>query len=355
MPPVLSPSNRTADLARPVHIPESTWWQVDADIGSASLAAMTVARNYARGPMEIWRIRVARRTEADFIPWYTSFWTQEWLALKVSWYKANSQEGSDAAVKQLAAYLQQQYQERVLNPVAKEVDPDLVREYATKLYVQTLSERLQGIAQRYGIPQDQFDGRLKRIPAISLSPLPTYRSSLYQMLHAELPAGLPAYAAMMAQIRRNARSVESGPMNPWMSPVARRASEKLAARLAVSGGAGFAATVFGGIPGALISLGATGFGVAVGEHERPKIEALLRETLDAAVDDMWYGLMNDSAVGVMAGVHYLSGQITGNVFRTHARPIKFEPVPKEMPLSDGLFAGEKSDDEDQGKHERANE
>jgi hypothetical protein len=139
---------------------------------------------------------------------------------------------------------------------------------------------------------------------------------------------------MIAQIRKNASGMETGSMDSRMSPVARRASEKLAARLAASGGASVAAAAFGGIPGIMISLGAAGFGAAAYDYERPRMEALLRENLRAAVDDMWYGLMNDSATGVMAGVYYISAQIKGNVAKTHTQPVKFEPVPQEMPLSD---------------------
>ncbi len=76
-----------------VQVPESTWWQVDSDIGTASLAATGSARNYARGTMENWRSRVQKRTESDFIPWFTGYWTQQWLAIKVAWYKLSAEEG----------------------------------------------------------------------------------------------------------------------------------------------------------------------------------------------------------------------------------------------------------------------
>src|SRR5512135_1652373 len=180
------------DLPPPVPISESTWRQVDSDVGAASRAATEQAKNDARASMERWRDRVRQRTEADFIPWFTGYWTQQWLAIKVAWYKLSTGEGTDPAVKRLATYLQEQYQDRVLDPVAREIDPEAVRAQATKLYVQLLGEQLQEIRRRYGVPPDQFDRHLKDIPAIALAPPPAHSASLYQIVHADPIAGLPA-------------------------------------------------------------------------------------------------------------------------------------------------------------------
>ena len=164
--------DRAPDLIPPVHISDRTWWQVDSDIGAASLAAKGPSGNYARGFMDSWRGRVHERTEADFIPWFTGYWTQQWLAIKMAWYKLSTGEGPDPAVQRLAAYLQEQYDERVLEPVAREIDPDAVRGEATMLYIQILGEQLPVIQRRYDVPQAQFDRRLRNIPAIALAPPP---------------------------------------------------------------------------------------------------------------------------------------------------------------------------------------
>lgn len=337
---------RPPDLAPPVQISESTWQQVDSDIGDASLAAKESAWDYARVALNNWMNLVQKRTEADFIPWFTSYWTQQWLAIKVAWYKLSAGEGTDPSVKRLAAYLQEQYHDRVLAPVAKEIDPDMVREQATKLYVQLLGDQLQGIPRRYGVPFDQFDRRIKDIPAIALAPHPTHSASLYQIVHADPIAKLPAYEALIAQFRKDAGGAGAGPSEARMSPVAQQASEKLAARLITSGGASAAAAVVGGIPGVIISLGAAGFGAMEHENESPKMEALLRENLNPVLDDMWLDLMEDPATGVMAGVYYISKQIEGSLAKTVTQPVEFEPVPRGIPLSDEqLIQDKKNDDE----------
>jgi hypothetical protein len=325
---------RAPDLPPPVHIPipESTWWEIDNDISAASLAAKGPARDYARDAMERWRDRIHKRNEADFIPWFTDYWTQQWLAVKVAWYQLSAEEGTDPTVKRLAAYLQEQYRDRVLDPVAKEIDPDAVRGQATRLYVQRLAEQLREIPRRHGVPSDQFDRRTQNIPAIALAPDPAHSASLYQIVHADPLTGLPAYVSLITHIRNASSGAGSGPSDVWISPVAKRASEKLAGTLATSGGASAAAAMLGGVAGMMISMGTAGFGAITHENERPKMEAHLRENLNAALNDMYLGLLEDRATGVMAEVHYLSEQIEGSLAKTLTQPVKFEPVPRGTPL-----------------------
>ncbi|WP_300454655.1 hypothetical protein [Accumulibacter sp.] len=323
---------RAPDLAPPVQIAESVWWQVDSDIVAASRAATGPARNYARGFMESWRNLVSRRIETDFIPWFTGYWTQQWLAIRVAWYKLSLGAGEDPATIRLAAYLQEQFRDRVLDPVAKEIDPDVVRAKATRLYVQLLGEQLQAIPRRYGVPQDQFDRRLKSIPAISLAPPPDHDASLHALVNAAPIDTLPAYVALTAVVRQGSAGVGGGPSSTRISPVAKRASEKLMARLATSGGAGAAAAAVGGVAGMVISLGAVGFGAIAHANERPEMEAQLRQHLGAALDDMWQAQMADPASGVMAEVGYLSGRIEASLAGALVRPVARLPEPREIPL-----------------------
>jgi len=323
---------RAPDQPLPVHISERTWWEIDNDIGAASLAAKGPASHYARDSMKSWRDRVQKRTETNFIPWFTDYWTQQWLAIKVAWYKLSAGEGTDPTVQRLAAYLQEQYHDRVLDPVAKEIDPDVVREQATKRYIHLLGEQLQEMPRRYGVPSNQFDRRIKDIPAIALAPHPAHSASLYQIVHADPITKLPAYVALITQIRNASGGAGSGPSDARISPVAKRSSEKLVGKLATSGGASAAAAAVGGVAGVMISLGAAGYGAITHENERPKMEAQLRENLNAALDDMYLGLLEDRATGVMAGVYYISEQIEGSIAKTLTQPVEFEPVPRGTSL-----------------------
>jgi hypothetical protein len=330
---------RPPDMKPPVHVSDDTWLQVDGDIAAASAAAKVVADGYARDAMANWKRLVQARTERDFIPWYTSFWTQRWLAMKVAWYKLSGDEGSDPTVARLSAYLQAQYRDRVLDPAAREINPDAVREQATQRYVRYLGTQLQEIRQRHGVPPDQFDRRLGDIPAIAPEPPAAPTVSLHELVHAKTLARLPAYAALTEQVRKAAGSSGNGPSDARISAVAKRASDKLAARLIASGSASAAAAAVGGGVGAIVSFGSAVLGAAEYEKDRPFMEAQLRETLDLALEDMWLDLVESQATGVMAEVHLLSRQIENGLVRTLTHPAEPEPPPQGVPLSGEPLSG----------------
>lgn len=317
-----------------VEISETTWLQVDSDIGAASLAAAGPARHFARVEMERWRQLVASRVEADFIPWFSGYWTQQWLSARIAWYKLSASEEKEAVVNRLATYLQVEFRDRVLAPVAAEVDPEAVRAQATQYYVQSLRSALQPIALLYDLPPEQFDRRLKAIPAIELTPPATHNASLYQLLHAGKLDSLPAYAALLEQGHQAAIEAGAGLSTTRISPVARRVSEKLLERLAISGGASAISALIGGIAGSVITLGAASVGIMLHESARGPTEALLRENLTAGVEDIWHSLMEDPVSRVTAGIDYLSDQIEKCCPRTFGQPIELPGLLEQAPLTD---------------------
>lgn len=312
-------SPHSVDATPPVAVSAHTWRQVDGDIGHASRVAAESAENFARGLMESWMQRVQELGDEDFIPWYTSYWTQQWLSLKVAWYRIGSGEGDDGdgdgAVRRLAAYLQEQYQDRVVAPACAEIDPNQVMAQATTLYVVLLGEQLQGIPRRYGLSELHFDRRLRTIPAIAPTATAT-GASLYQLLHSQPVAELPAYAGLLAEWRASAAGVAAGPADDRMSPVATRAAERLVGRLAFGGGASVASAAAGGVAGVAISLAATLLGAVAHAQESPQIAAQLSETLSEAHAEMWQQLVEDRAGGVLAGISHIAGLIEHALART---------------------------------------
>lgn len=343
---------RAPEPAQSMQMPEITenvWRQVDSDIVSGAGDACGPAKRFARSQMDQWRLLVAQRAEADFIPWFSSYWTQQWLTTKVAWYKLNAAEGGDSPVSRLAAYLQAQYYDRVLAPATREVDPASVTAQATKLYLQQLGEKMQPIPQRYGVPLDQFQRRLKSIPAIVLVPPSAPSASLFQIVYADSLDSLPAYTALLRQISEARGDAGAGLSKTRISPVARRVSEKLVDRLSVSGGTGAASVLIGGIAGTVISLGAAGVGMVLHESERKAVETQLRETLGVAMDDMWQILVENPGAGVTAGIDYLFEQIEKSRPQTFAQPVSLERPPQEIALPDEpQLRGESIDEAAQG-------
>lgn len=302
-------------LIAPVVISTATWQQVDREIVIASRAATEQAKIFARGSMDHWRTRVYQQTEEKFIPWFSSYWTQEWLSMKVSWYALSANGEQDASAKRLAAYLLEAYQEQVLAPVAVEIDPDAILGQATGFYVQLLDQQLKTIAQRHDVPIARLNGRIQRIPAIALGPPAARNASLFQVVSAEPLNTLPAYAALIDEIHKAGGDRGIGSTDAGMTPVAKRASQRIEAEMAPRGAASAVAAVAGKLAGALISVGVAGVRAILQANDRPDSEALIRQTLGTSFDKAWLKLVQNPESGVMAGTLHLAGQIEGNLNR----------------------------------------
>ncbi|MFJ3448123.1 hypothetical protein ACIPM0_07825 [Pseudomonas sichuanensis] len=292
----------------PQNLPPAVWQRIDQDIIEASAAAAGSANDYARRSMRVWKEQVQQRTENDFIPWFTGYWTQQWLTLKVAWYKMNNGNGNEPPEKRLGLYLQEQYHQRVIDPVAEQINPEGIRDRASELYLQLLGQQLPAIIQRYNAPPEQFSQRLNRIPAIALGPPDARNATLYQLLRAKSLEQQPAWQSLRQQLHQQA-SKAPGQTDARLSSVATQASEKLGASLAPRGAASAIAAAVGKAAGAMISVVVTGYGMLSHDREQPQMIEQLRVILNVALNEEWQELMENRQSGAMAGVYYLSGQV----------------------------------------------
>ncbi|MCO7526265.1 hypothetical protein NJH54_17350 [Pseudomonas asiatica] len=319
----------------PVVLTPATWQRIDQELIEASVGAGSSANDYARRSMRVWKEQVQQRTESEFIPWFTGYWTQQWLTLKVAWYKIDSGEGREPAEKRLALYLQEQYHKRVIEPVAEQINPEGIRDRASELYLQLLGQQLPAIISRYNAPPEQFSQRLNRIPAIALGPPDARNASLYQLLRAKSLAQQPAWQAMRQHLHQQA-SKGPGKTDVGLNSVANQASEKLGATLAPRGIASAVASAVGKVAGAMISIAAAGYGVMTHDREHPQMVEQLRVILNVALNQEWQELMENRQSGAMSGVYYLSGQVEDSLLasapRTEEQPVEHQVKQQQEPL-----------------------
>lgn len=301
-------AHQAPEAEAPAPVSPATWRQVNNELLDASRSATAQAEVYAQGSMEHWRTRVYQQTDEQFIPWFSGYWTQEWLSLKVGWYSLNDRGDAGQSSRRLAAYLQEQYQERVLAPVAREIDADAITGEAMEFYVQLLRQQLAQISSRYPLSASQLDQHLGQVLAIDLGPAAEQRASLTQLVRVEPIARLPAYGPLLQRIR-GAPAAEQGAPAPGVSQVAQVTSDKLQAQFATRGVAGAVAAAVGRVAGALISVGVAGVRALVQDHDREGVQAQTRRDLGAAFDQAWSRQLHDPEHGVMAGVYYLGRQI----------------------------------------------
>jgi hypothetical protein len=286
-----------------------TWRAIDARLLNASVYSRGEAAAYARLVMDDWLQRVRRRIDEDFIPWYCSYWTQQWISAKVAWYELHYTEGEASPEQRLVGYLLQQFYAQVLEPVSAFVDPPAVMEHTAVRYLQELQALLDPLPVEYRLPAELFNQHLQAIPAIVVLARPVQDASLYDVLQAGELSALPAYATLLQQIAAVNGSADLPPVPDRLQSVAQRAVHKLLGTLPLRGGATAASTLVGGFWGMLISTGTAAWGVVAHDNDKPGMEAQLRENLDAALEVMWQGLVEDEHAGVMAVVHHMSAHI----------------------------------------------
>jgi hypothetical protein len=279
--------------------------------------------------MDEWRNRVRRLTEEEFIPWYSSYWAQQWIATRLAWYQLMYVEGEATPEQRLVSYLQEQFYAQVLEPVSDFVDPGAVMGHTTARFLRELKHRLDPSPAEHHIPVAVLDQHLDTIPAIVVLAEPLQEASLHEVLQATDLSALPAYETLLGQIATVNDNPGPTPSPDKLHAVARRAVARLVGTVAVSGGATAASTVVGGFWGLLISMGSATWSVMEHEQEKPGIEAQLRENLDAALEVMWQDLMEDRRGGVTAVMHHMSEQIESAVtsfLRAPQSPHILEPA-----------------------------
>jgi hypothetical protein len=285
-------------------VPVATWELLGSEIRQEAADAEPVADGYARAALERWFERVRARTEDAFIPWATSYWTHQWLALKLAWYRTDESADEQAHIARLTDYLYEEYRSRVLDPVAREIDPSQIMDHASEMYVSTLAASIEALRQRHGIPRRSLDDWLGGFPAISANP----GASLRELIEAQTVTALAAYRSLTAQVRlADSESGLTGGAAALRS-VAQHTAERLATTLTVRGG-GAAASLLGGVPGALLGLGVSAWDAIVYDHEQPALEASLRSELEVALRKTQSILLSDRRQGVLAPIAHISDQL----------------------------------------------
>jgi hypothetical protein len=299
-----------------------TWREIEEQIWTASTLAQAEAEAFARAAMGDWMRRVREKTETEFVPWYTGYWAQQWLGLKAGWYEMGREEGDPPLEDYLVGYLQERYDELVLQPAGEESDPQRITRQAAALYVRLLSEQLQRIPKMHAVQLRSLRGRLQGIYLIRLSGSHPHDASLFLLFERSDLTGLPAYEALLAGTDSAADQEGTSPGEERLQVVAEDTLARLLGELPVHAGGNAASLVVDKVLGVFISAGVVVWSAVSHDRQRPEIEAQLREALDAGLDEMWQVLMEDPQLGVLSPVFHMTAQIETGLFPPDGSPQK---------------------------------
>jgi len=299
---------------------------VGAEIRALSVEAEGKAYAYAQAATKQWFERVWARTDSEFIPWVTDYWTHQWLALKLMWYRARNSDSDAGATEQLADYLQEQFRSQVLEPVAQEIAPPRIMDETSVVYVDALGAGIRALRLRHALPRDQLAGWLSGIPAIADPPGATLRD----LVDGEAVTRIRAYQTLTAAIRSADEGAGTAADHAAVRSVADRTAERLSTTLVVRGGA-TAASVLGGVAGILLGLGASAWDVSTYDREKPLLQANVRSDLDGLLRRVQRNLLEDPTYGVLAPVTHIAGQLAAALPAPAPLP-QIEPGPLQDPF-----------------------
>jgi hypothetical protein len=292
---------------------------VEREIVLASLTGRGEATGYARQAVAAWLDRVRQHSEQEFIPWYTSYWTQEWLMLKLALHGHDGADQQSAASRELAKYLQAKFASQVLEPASEPTGPGGILRQATAIYLRALRTAVAQAGQRHRLPARALRAWLEQVPAIAPAASGLRGVSLGELLAAEPTLQVAAYDGLLQRIAGGGAAFDRRMTDAELLPAACAVADAFVERIAARGGSA-AATVIGGPVGAVISLGLGGWSYAQHEQDRPQLEAKLREQL-LGVRGRWYReLLQEPEAGVLGAVQHIHGQIVAALRGGPAEP-----------------------------------
>ena len=306
------PAPTVAEAIAP--IPADAWREIKEGIWTASALAQAEADTYAGQAMREWMARVRERVDADFIPWYSGYWTQQWIGIKASWYEMNREDGDGSVERYVAQYLLEAFHDLVLEPAAVPSNPQTISSEAAAIYVRLLSQQLQCMPRLHAVPTRSLRRSLSQIPLITLSGSDPANAMLSEVLDRGDLAGTAAYDALISRWEPVGGALESASGKRHLDAVAEDSVSQYFADLPLRAGGGAAATVVGEALGLFISAGVAAWSAVTHDQEKPAIESALKEALDAGLQDMWHGLMEDPERGVLYPVRHMSGQVESGLF-----------------------------------------
>jgi len=299
-----------------------TWRAIKEEIWTASTLAQAEAELYTRQAMQEWMVRVREKTENEFVPWYSGYWAQQWIGIKAGWYEMGREDGDAPVEDYLVEYMQEKFDELVLQPAGMQADPQTITEQAAALYVRLLSEQLRCLPKVQAVPPRSLRKKLEQIPLITLSGSPPGDVSLSQAFDHDDLAGVPAYDQLIARANSVGNPESSSMKEERLQVVAEDSFTRLVAELPVRAGGSAAALVVGEALGLFISVGVAVWSAISHDQKQPEIESKLREALDVGLDNMWQTLMEDPELGVLFPVNHMSEQIETGLFPAY----ETEPV-----------------------------
>ncbi len=340
--------DRSLDAPRVAVPPDPIPWEkVDANVATAATAARNHAESVAARHLETWNAQLLARIDADFLPWYFSYWNQQTLGLKALWQSAKyhmagyiTAEDTPSPSQQMIADIQQEFANRVLRPESAQLFLEQLTRQTVDLYLADLRERLDNIQASYKIPQPRWDRYLEdiaistqRVEANRQVPLTLKALAVSSIGAGALLARSLARIAGRFEVRAGSMAAEevggkilasagTEAVEATAGNLAGRADARLATdlgeRFAVRAGGKVIAKTTGRLLGPIAAAGIIAWDVYDHRRTVDRNMPILRESLVEYLALLKESLLHDPQTGLASPIHALEAGIVQSV--THRQP-----------------------------------
>jgi hypothetical protein len=300
------------------------WHEVDAAVVGALKSAHTQAEDLAKARLEEWTGALQKRIDEAFIPWYFSYWQQQWIGLKTIGYWLADSEVVEKIVgeqpsmaERITEEIQAEFSKRVLRPPIAQLQMERIAEDVISVFVVALQKHLVAIPEQYRIPQAAWDRYLEDMAVLTSH----VEGKRHVALSLKAAVGFVAAGATVAavQVTQLLQPVIARIGTKMTTKAAAEGTRKAAATVATKTGGKVAGKVGGKFLGAIVGVGVIVWDVW--DHQQTKqIESpILRQNLADYLSELQQSLLYEPETGLMTIVRGLEANIVGSLQHGFAR------------------------------------
>jgi hypothetical protein len=279
--------------------PPVPWQAVDHAMVEALRTAHKAAEDVATTRIQTWAQALEQRLDEDFLPWYFSYFQQQWLGLKAIgyWTAERLLPAQPPMAEQITADIQDAFARRVLRPEIAQMQLERITHDTITAYVRALQENIGHIPDQYNIPQADWDGYLATIAALVARAEGNREIPLsLKIFTSGVVVGGIASAATLTEFLK---PVFARLGTTVSTTAAAQGAGQAAATLATRTGAKVGVKASGKFLGAIIGLGVLAWDLWDHQHTERVERPLLRENLMDYLAELQHALLYDPEAGIM--------------------------------------------------------
>lgn len=301
-----SPQSVHITVSKPI-IPPIPWQDVDQHLIEAITQARQHTEEFIEPQISQWIDELMQRVDDDFLPWYFSYWNQQWLGLNglyhgtIHWLKLSQY----TAQEQMTETVQEEFATRVLRPEIAQLKIQHLAQKTVEYYINQLQTQLSAIPQKYDIPPAEWERYLDSIAVMTVRTEGNRGTALsLKALAGTTVAGAAILTKALAPMLKNVGA-----------KVTAKLASKAAASIAAKTGAKVVAKVGGEFLGPIVAIGIIIWDVW--DHANTKETGLpiLRQNILDYFNELKTAIISDSEYGILAIIHQLEAQIVEAVKR----------------------------------------